>query len=174
MLQRNEMLGMVRATAKSATDMANVLLSGTERMLNNQAAISREIMAQYADAAKQIESAADLQALLAIQGKLARAQAEKAVTWWTDLYAEIGASQKELMRASQAGALAVIDGLSRTLEHVAPAPGTEPVVSAMKLVVNATRSSYAALPEAEPSAPATAPTAPTTTDTQNDAKQAAA
>lgn len=154
MLQNNDqMLGMYRTAAKSANATINILLAGTERMLRHQAEISREILAEYADAAKQIESAADVADLLSIQGRLARMQLEKTATWWAGLYAEIGAGQKELLRSSQAFGLDLAEGLSRTLERVPSTPGTEPVMTAMRLVVDATRSSYAAAAEAHAEAP---------------------
>lgn len=145
MLQNNDqMLGMWRANAKSANAIANTLLSGAEHMLERQAEVSREILAEYADAAKQIESAVDLHGLLSIQSRLARVQMEKATRWWAESYVQAGVSQKDLLRASQALVLDFTETLSRTLDGMPPAPGTEPVMTAMKLVVDATRSSYAA------------------------------
>lgn len=142
MLQNNDhMLRMWRANARSVNAIACTLLSGAERMLERQAEISREILAEYADAAKQLESAVDMHGLLSIQGRLARMHVEKATRWWAESYAEVGVSQKELLRASQAVVLDVTETLSRALDGMAP--GTEPVMTAMKLVVDATRSSYA-------------------------------
>ncbi len=148
MLQnKDQMLEMWRAAARSANAVANTLLSGTQRMLERQAEISREMSGECAEAAKQIETAADVQDLLVVQGRLARAQIEKTTNWWAALYVEIGIGQKELLRNAQASAQAFAESLSHMLDRVAPAPGTEPVMSAMKLVVDATRSSYAASTE---------------------------
>lgn len=148
MLQNNDqMLGMWRAHARSANAVANALLSGAERMLERQAEISRELLAEYADAAKRIETAVDVHGLLSIQSRLARTHVEKATGWLADSAAEAGASQKELLRASQAFVLDFSETLSRALDGMARAPGTEPVMSAMKLVADATRSSYAATAE---------------------------
>lgn len=149
MQQNDQMLGIWRAAAKSANAIANTLLAGAERVLERQAGISRELLAEYADAAKQIDSATDMPGLLAIQSRLARMQTEKATHGWVDIYTETGIAQKEWLRAAQASMLDFTETLSRALDGVAPAPGTEPVMNAMKLVVDATRSSYAAT--AEPS-----------------------
>lgn len=149
MLQNtDQMLGIWRAATKSANAIANTMLSGTERLLERQAVISRQLLAEYADAAKQIESAADVHGLLSIQSRLIRVQMEKATGWWAESYAEAGVAQKELLRVSQAFVLDFTESLSRTLDRIAPAPGTEPVMTAMKLVVDATRSSYVATAEA--------------------------
>lgn len=148
MQQNNDqMLGPWRATAKAANAIADTLLSGAERMLERQAAISREMLADYAHAARQIESAVDLDGLLSTQSRLARLHMERATRWWAESYAEAGVSQKQLLRASQTFVLDFTEALSRTLDGMAPPPGTGPVVNAMKLVVDATRSSYAATAE---------------------------
>lgn len=143
MLYANEqLLGLYRAASKSTAGFANILLSSAERMLSRQAAMSREVLGDYVEAAKQMESAADLRELLAVQARLAHSQVERSMANWTDLYAEIGARQKELLRVSRESAFHLIDGVGRTLEGVTPPPGTEPVMSVMRLVVDATRSSY--------------------------------
>lgn len=138
----DQLLGMYRAASKSAAGFANIVLSNAEGMLNRQAAMSREILGDYAEAAKQMESAADMRELLAIQARLVHSQIERSMTNWTDLYAEIGARQKELLRVSRESAFHLVDSVGRTLEGVTPPPGTEPVMSALRLVVDATRSSY--------------------------------
>lgn len=174
MLQNNDqMLGMYRTAAKSANATINILFSGAERMLSRQAELSREILAEYAGAAKQVEAAADVRDLMSVQGWLARMQVEKIATWWAGLYAEIGASQKELLRSSQAFALDFADDVSRTLDRVPSAPGTEPVMTAMKLVVDATRSSYAATTEASIASPAVPEAGAAASGTKGGAKQAA-
>lgn len=175
MLQNNDqMLGMWRANAKSANAVANALLSGAERMLERQAEISREILAEYAEAAKQIESAGDVRALLSIQSRLARMQMEKAMSWWAESYAQAGASQKELLRTSHVFVLGLTETLSRTLDGMVPAPGTEPVMTAMKLVVDAARSSYTgAADPGVPAADATAPAAPEARPPTSRGRQAA-
>jgi phasin family protein len=153
MLYANDhLLGMYRAASKSAADFANVLLSSVERMLSRQASMSREVLGDYAEAAKQMESAADLRELLAIQGRLVHSQIERSMTNWTDLYAEVGVRQKELLRVSRESAFQLVDGVGRTLEGVTPPPGTGPVMSVMRLVVDATRSSYDAGSGATPPA----------------------
>lgn len=144
MLQ-NQTLALWRSAAKSNAALGNVFLAGAERMLDKQAEITRALRAEMADAASEIEAAADVQALLASQGRLMRLQAEKAAGYWAGLYAEVVAAQRAWVRESQQSALDFIEQFRRALDGVPPAPGTEPAVSAMKLVVDATRSSYAAI-----------------------------
>jgi len=148
MLQNNDqVLRTWRTAAKSANALTNTLLSGAQQMLERQAEVSRELLAEYVNAAKQIETAAHVHDLLAIQSRLVRIQTEKATNWWAALYVEMGIGQKELLRNAQASVLELAENLSITLDRVARTPGTEPVMSAMKLVVDATRSSYSASTE---------------------------
>jgi phasin family protein len=140
----DQLLGMYRAGSQSTAGFANILLSSVERLLSRQASISREVLDEYAEAAKQMGAAADLRELLSIQARLAHSQIERSMAQWTDFYAEIGARQKELLRVSRESTFNLVEGLGRTLEGVTPPPGTEPVMSVMRLVVDATRSSYAA------------------------------
>lgn len=146
----DQLLGIYRAASQSAAGFANILLSGLERTMSRQATMSREVLDDYAAAAKRMESAADLRELLAIQVRLVHSQIERSMTSWTDLYTEIGARQKELLRVSRESAFHLVEGVGRTLEGVTPPLGTEPVISAIRLVVDATRSSYAAGGDAGP------------------------
>lgn len=154
MQQNDQMLEIWRAAAKATNAMANTLISGAERMLERQAETSRELLAEYDEAAKRIESATDMHGLLSIQSRLARVQTDKATGWWADYSTEAGIAQKELLRAAQAFALDFTEAMTRALDGVASSPGTGSVMTAMKLVADATRSSYAGV--AEPSAARTA------------------
>jgi hypothetical protein len=139
----NQMMsGIYRAAAKTAAGFSSVFLSSAERILSRQASMSREAVGECTEAAMQMDSAGDLPELLSIQARLLHSQIDRSMIFWADLYTEIGSGQKEVLRVSRASTFEALDRLGRTLEGVSAPPGTEPVVSAMRLVVNATRSSY--------------------------------
>ena len=136
------MVGMYRAAATSAAGFTNVFLAGIERVLSRQASMSREAVGECNEAAMQLDSAGDLPELLSIQARLLHSQIGRSMIFWANLSAEISSGQKEALRVSRASAFDALDRLGRTLEGVTAPPGTGLVMSAMRLVIDATRSSY--------------------------------
>lgn len=151
MQQEDPLFATQRIAAGAAVAMANTLFAGYERLARRQSEATRQAIAALEDAAEQIKAASGFDELVSAHARVARTQFEQTATWWANVIAETGAAQKAFVHQWQACTLQVADGLSRA---VAAAPGTAPVMHAMKLVADATRSSYAATASPRPATPA--------------------
>lgn len=141
----DHVLSLYRNAMQSATELMNVYLHGIEHIQRSQQAATAidEARNETSSILSQIQSANNLQELYNLQARLGRSQMEKIITYWTSLCATANLSQIEFMRQAQIKTLELVDTVGQTLDG-SQAPGTEPVLNAMKMVVNAARSSYAA------------------------------
>jgi hypothetical protein len=143
MMQFNEHVPDLSRTAlKSALDMMNVWLSGIERLQNFQSRAIEEVRSSHGEVADQLGSTQTLQQLQVAQAELARSQMTRVWSYWNGLYAASCQSQVELLKEAQAKAREVADEIDQKL--AAATPGAVPVLSALKLVMGATHSTYAA------------------------------
>lgn len=141
----DHMLSLYRTTVQSTTELMNVYLQGIEHMQHSRHAMAalNEARSETNNALDQIRSADSLQDLYRLQTRLGRTQIEKIVTYWTSLYATANLNQLELVRQVQIKVLALVDTVSQSLDGTQPTV-PEPMVNAMKMAVDAARSSYAA------------------------------
>jgi hypothetical protein len=143
MMQFNEhVLDLSHTAIKSALDLMNVWLGGIERLQNYQARAIEEVRSSHDEIADQLGSASTIEQIQAAHAELARSQITRSWSYWNDLYAASCQSQVELFKEAQAKARAVADEIDQKLE--AATPGAVPVLSALKLVLGATHSTYAA------------------------------
>lgn len=133
---------LFRSAFKSSFDLMDACLGGVERMQNYQAEALGEIRAAQSDMAKTIGGLRTLEEMQVTQAELARNQFARMTGYWSGLYATMCQNQVEMLKEAQASMQEIGDELSQKLE-VAP-PGSESVVSALKLVVGAAQSTYAA------------------------------
>lgn len=131
-----------RTTLKSALDLMNVWLGGIERMQIYQARAIEEVRSGHSEVAKQLGSAHTLPELQAAHAELARSQMARLQSYWSGMYAAGCQSQVDLLKEAQAKAREVADEIDQKLE--AAAPGAVPVLTALKLVMGAAHSTYAA------------------------------
>ena len=81
-----EFLDLYRAGLKTAADLMKVSLQGAERLQNQQLVAIRTALDQQSKAANELGQARTIDELLALQTKLAGAQWERTMGYWTELW----------------------------------------------------------------------------------------
>lgn len=81
-----EFLDLYRAGLKTAADLMKVSLQGAERLQNQQLVAIRTALDQQAKSIGELGQARTIDELLALQTKMAGAQWERAVGYWTELW----------------------------------------------------------------------------------------
>jgi phasin family protein len=81
-----EFLDLYRAGLKTAADMVKVSLQGAERLQNQQLVAIRTALDQQSKAVNELGQARTIDELLALQTKMAGAQWERAMGYWTELW----------------------------------------------------------------------------------------
>lgn len=134
------MLNLFRSAVQSTTELAALYLGSMERMQNPQASAAiSEAKDESSKALKQIQSASSLQELYQLQTRLARANTEKIIGYWTSLYTSAHLNQIEFLRQAQIKGLEWLDNAGHSLDGARP---PEPMINAMRMVATAARSGY--------------------------------
>lgn len=110
-----EMLDLYRAGLKSAADLLKTSLENAERLQNQQLVAIRTAIVEQAKSASELGSARTLDELLSAQSRLAGAQIERVLGFWSELcqvagqnqMAAIGQVQQQMSRMSETLAQAV-------------------------------------------------------------------
>jgi len=110
-----EMLDLYRAGLKSAADLLKTSLENAERLQNQQLVAIRTAIVEQAKTASELGSARTLDELLSAHSRLAGAQIERALGYWSELcqvagqnqMAAIGQVQQQMSRMSETLAQAV-------------------------------------------------------------------
>lgn len=110
-----EMLDLYRAGLKTAADLLKTSLENTERLQNQQLVAIRTAIVEQAKTANELGSARTLDELLSAHSRLAGAQIERALGYWSEFYqvagqnqmAAIGQVQQQMTRISETLAQAV-------------------------------------------------------------------
>jgi len=80
-----EFLDLYRAGLKTAADLMKVSLQSAERLQNQQLVAIRTALDQQSKSISELSQAKTLDEVLALQTKIAGAQIERAVGYWSDL-----------------------------------------------------------------------------------------
>lgn len=137
------MLHLCRSAVQSATELTTLCLSSIERMQSPEAgAAISEARDENSRILKQIQSASSIQELYQLQTRLARANTEKIVGYWTSLYSTAHLNQMEFLRQVQIKGLEWVDNVGHSLDS---APTPEPMINAMRMVATAARSGYSSI-----------------------------
>ena len=110
-----EMLDLYRAGLKNAADILKTSLENAERLQNQQLVAIRTAIVEQGKTASEIGSARTLDELLSAQSRLAGAQMERVLGYWSELFqvagqnqmAAIGQVQQQMTRMSETLAQAV-------------------------------------------------------------------
>jgi len=110
-----EMLDLYRAGLKNAADLLKTSLENAERLQNQQLVAIRTAIVEQGKTASEIGSARTLDELLSAQSRLAGAQMERVLGYWSELFqvagqnqmAAIGQVQQQMTRMSETLAQAV-------------------------------------------------------------------
>jgi phasin family protein len=109
------MLDLYRAGLKNAADLLKTSLENAERLQNQQLVAIRTAIVEQGKTASEIGSARTLDELLSAQSRLAGAQMERVLGYWSELFqvagqnqmAAIGQVQQQMTRMSETLAQAV-------------------------------------------------------------------
>jgi len=98
-----EFLDLYRAGLKTAADLMKVSLQGVERLQNQQLVAIRTALDQQSKAVNELGQARTIDELLALQTKMAGAQWERAMGYWSELWQnQLAQSRDWLSEAAQA------------------------------------------------------------------------
>ena len=98
-----EFLDLYRTGLKTAADLMKVSLQGVERLQNQQLVAIRTALDQQSKAVNELGQARTIDELLALQTKMAGAQWERAVGYWSELWQnQIAQSRDWMNEAAQA------------------------------------------------------------------------
>ena len=81
--QQTYFLDLYRASIRTAADMAKATLENAQRLQSQQAEVLRQAIDDNTRSARQLSEAHSLAEVMAVQVKLAGAQAERAADFWT-------------------------------------------------------------------------------------------
>jgi len=88
-----EMFDLYRASLKTAADLFKTSLESAERLQNQQLVAIRTAIDEQARSASELTSARTLDELLSAQSRLAGAQMERALGYWSELCQVAGQNQ---------------------------------------------------------------------------------
>jgi len=86
MTQPQEFLDLYKAGFKTAADLMKASLQNAERLQNQQLVAIRTALDQQSKSINELGQARTLDELLSLQTKIAGAQIERAVGFWSELY----------------------------------------------------------------------------------------
>ena len=92
-----ELLDLYRAGLKTAADLMKASLQSAEKLQNQQLVAIRTALDQQAKSMNELGQARTIDELLALQTKMAGAQWERTMGFWTDLYQTQIAQAREWM-----------------------------------------------------------------------------
>lgn len=105
MTQQPELFDLYRAGLKGAVDLMKISLENAERLQNQQLAAIRSALEQLAKSVAELGQAKTMDELMAVQTRMAGAQMERMVGYWTSLYenqmSAIGQMQSQMAQARQ-------------------------------------------------------------------------
>src|SRR5688500_13231713 len=103
-----EFLDLYRAGLKTAADLMKASLQNAEKLQNQQLVAIRTALDQQSKAASELGQAKTIDELLALQTKIAGAQWERAVGYWSEVYqTQVAQAQNWFQEVGSAQAAAV-------------------------------------------------------------------
>jgi|SRR5688500_8979265 len=81
-----EFLDLYKAGLKTAADLVKVSLQSAEKLQNQQLVVIRQALDQQSKSISELGQARTIDELLALQTKIAGAQWERAVGFWSEVY----------------------------------------------------------------------------------------
>jgi phasin family protein len=137
----NQFLDLYRSGIEAVFAMTKCSIEGAERLRNQQMRTLNEALADAGETGRQIGSVKSFDQFVEMQSKLAPAQLEKAMGYWTGWYATSARNQVELMQNVQSKVSDITEACQATFD--AAPRGAEPAVAPLKSAVSALCSAYA-------------------------------
>ena len=138
---QDQFVDFYRTGLRAAGDMMKASLESAERLRAQQLAAINEALAAHAKATAEINEAKGFEDLVAVQGKLASAQYQSVIGYWSLLGQAAGEQQAEITKRVQAQVEQMRDTFTRGLGALPS--GSDPMTRAMQSLVEATSSAYA-------------------------------
>jgi phasin family protein len=136
----NQFFDLYRTGLEAFLEMTRTSVQGAERLRAHQVKAINEAFSEAGETGRQIGSVKSLDELVELQAKLAPAQLEKALRYWSGLYATGARNQVEMMQQMQTKVTDFTEACRATLD--AAPQGAEPVVAPLKSAVTAMCSAY--------------------------------
>jgi phasin family protein len=136
----NRLFDLYRSGLDAFLELTRASVQGAERLREHQVKAMNEAFSEAGETGRQIGSARSLDELIELQSKLAPAQLEKAMRYWSGLYATGARNQVEIMQQVQTKVTDFTEACRATLD--AAPQGTEPVVAPLRSAVTAMCSAY--------------------------------
>lgn len=109
---QTEFLDLYRAGLKTAADLMKASLQSAERMQNQQLVAIRTALDQQSKSISELGQARTIDELLALQTKMAGAQWERAMGYWSELWqAQIAQGRDWMSEAAQAASANAAAGM---------------------------------------------------------------
>ncbi len=127
---------------RSMVDVMNVYLGGLGRLQAYQIDAMQNLRADPSEVSRQLESSGSPDDIRSAQTEFAREQMERIAKYWGGLYSTAYQNQIEVMKEAQSKALQLTSDMRQRLD--AAPQGAEPMMSALRIAVDAAQSTYAA------------------------------
>ena len=114
-----EMLDLYRAGLKNTADLLKTSLENAERLQNQQLVAIRTAIVEQAKTVSEISSARTLDELLTAQSRLAGAQIERALGYWSELCQVAGQNQMAAVAQIQAQMARVSETMAQAVTTTA-------------------------------------------------------
>ena len=89
-----ELFDLYRAGLKTAADLMKTSLESAERLQNQQLVAIRSAIDQQSKSVSELSGAKTLDELITLQGRMAGAQFERAISLWSELFQAAGENQR--------------------------------------------------------------------------------
>lgn len=136
----NQFFDLYRSGLEAFLDMTKTSVQGAERLREQQVKAITDAFSEAGEAGRQAGSVKSLEEMLELQARIAPTQLEKAMRYWSGLYATGARNQVELMQQMQTKVTNFTEACRATLD--AAPQGAEPVVAPLKSAVTAMCSAY--------------------------------
>jgi phasin family protein len=114
-----EMMDLYRASLKSAADLFKTSLENAERLQNQQLVAIRTAIVEQTKSASELSSARTIDELLSAQSRLAGAQIERALGYWSELCQVAGQNQMAAVAQMQAQMARVSETMAQAVTTTA-------------------------------------------------------
>ena len=104
MQPQTQMLDFYRASMKTAADIAKASLENAEKLQNRQLQIVRSALEENTRSASDLAQVKSLDEMMALQTRLAGAQMERVMEFWTGMWRTAGDSQMAMIGQLQSQA----------------------------------------------------------------------
>ncbi len=92
---QTQILDFYRASMRTAADIAKASLENAEKLQNRQLQIVRNALEENAKSASDLAQAKSLDEMMALQTRLANAQMERMMDYWSSWWRDLSASTSE-------------------------------------------------------------------------------